>query len=525
MKKYFIQLSLALLVAVAITGCKKELEEKYNNPELSTTANTGAVFTSILNNDRVRPSYWNVRTFLLLQPATYSQTAFFPNTNNMYLQSDDYTGQYWRDFYAPGVLGKYRTIEVTYNNATAEEKAQQEIFLQAARVVLYDQASQMIDLWGDIPFSEAGALQTTGNIKAPKFDDQVALYNTILEGLKSCAAYFSTATANGAFSKADILNSGSIDKWRRYANSIRLRLLMRISNVNEAAARTAVLEMINNPTTYPLVDGNNDANYSAANSDILLRPLTNYNNSLIDALREVSAHYAPDYMLNKVMLPSNDPRIPVFFDKWGETVNGTFKPNANYRALPITATNAEVENDFDLYSIVDSTTFFQNAFLPGIVITASEVNFLKAEAYERWVSTASAKTAYETALKQSVTFYYYLNNLNTSGPKTETKPGAEVIDAFTTNSNVAYAGATNKLGLIYTQKWLHFGFLQSIQAWSDYRRTNYPQLTFPIAGLAAYATPPNRLIYPSVETAYNTINYQAVQAKDKRETKIFWDVN
>jgi hypothetical protein len=278
----------------------------------------------------------------------------------------------------------YRAMEATYNTLSEAEKVNQEIFMQAANVVVFDQAAQMVDLWGDIPYSEAGSLQTNPTIGNPKFDAQAELYNTFLAGLETAAAYFGTAAGNPAFSKADILLNGSVDKWRRCANSVRLRLLMRISNVNEGAARTEVLEMLGNGSSYPLMDGGNAANYSPAASDALLRPLTNYTDNLRLALTELTSHFAPDYMLNQVMLPADDPRIPVMFDKFGTTVNGVFVPNPTYQAMPITFTAAQQEAEFAKYSILDSTTFLQNPALPGIVMTASEVNFLKAEAFERW---------------------------------------------------------------------------------------------------------------------------------------------
>ncbi|MDJ1506028.1 SusD/RagB family nutrient-binding outer membrane lipoprotein [Xanthocytophaga agilis] len=511
-------------------GCENQLEEKFNNPEQSSSANLPGLLTGILDNDRVRPSYWNVRTFLLQHPAVYSQTAFFSNSTAMYQHNDSYIGQYWSNFYVPnsngsGVIALYRSMENVYNSLAAEEKANQEIFMQAARIVLYDQASQMIDLWGDIPFSEAGSLESSSVIANPKFDDQVELYNIILAGLKESAAFFGDASSNASFTKADILLSGSLTKWQRYANSIRLRLLMRISKKDEATARTAVLEMLNNGDTYPLVDGGNAANYAPGTTDILLKPLTTYTANLNSALTELPSYYAPDYMLNTLMKPADDPRIPVMFDKFGVTSGKVFTPNKEYAAMPITFTASEQENNFQKYSILDSATFLQNPGLPGIVITASEVNFLKAEAYQRWGSTADAKTAYETALKQSVTFYYYLNSLNTTGLTVLAKPADSEITTFATTSTAAYTGDdTEKLAKIWNQKWLHLGFLQSKEAWAEYRRTNYPQLTFPTATLANYTTPPTRLVYPSTETTYNT-NYKDVQAKDTRTTKIFWDVD
>lgn len=527
MKNNIIKTGLFVAMLLTLGSCKKALEDKFIDPDKSTKTSLAGFLTAALNNNRVKPMYWNMRTFYFLQPALYSQTIYFPISNNMYQQSDGYVGGYWTDFYSPsangsGILGIYRAMETSYAALSASDQANQKILLEAAKVVLYDQAAQMVDLWGDIPYSEAGSLEATSTIKNPKFDEQAALYNTLISNLDASNTYFSTASANPAFSKADILLSGNIDKWRRYANSIRLRLLMRISKVSESTAQTAVMAMLNNPSQYPLVDGGNNANYTPSTSDILLQQLTNNTSNLNSAFTEGSL-FAPDYMLNTAMVPANDPRIPVVFDKYGKTVNGVFVPNPTYKAMPITFTSAEQDLHNTEYAIMDSVTFAQNPSLPGPVITASEVNFMKAEANQRWGSTTAAQTAYETAVKQSVTFYYYLNNLNNTGLKKTTKPDDATVNTFVTSSNIAFTGtATQKLALIYVQKWLHFGFLQANQAWAEYRRTGYPQLTFPTATLSNYTTPPTRLTYPTVETSYNTANYQAVKAKDTRTTKIFW---
>lgn len=529
MKKFSRVLIVFAAMLTVFASCKKDLAEKYNNPEKSTTANVPGFFTAMLNNDRVRPAYWNVRTFLLMQPGVYSQTNFFTNGSTAYQQAESYSQQYWEDFYAAGgngsgAMGMYRAMEVAYAALPETDKASQEIFMQAAKVVLVEQAAKMVDLWGDIPYSEAGSLPSSSSIKNPKFDEQAALYTTFISDLKAASAYFATAPANASFSKYDILLSGNADKWRRYANSLRLRLLMRISNVNASVAQTEVMNMLNNATQYPLIDGGNVAAYNPGSSDVLLMPLSTQHDDLNSALTELPSHYAPDYMLNTVMAPANDPRIPVMFDKYGKTTNGTFVPNPTYRAMPITFTSSETENSFQDYAILDSATFLQNPSLPGIVITAPEINFLKAEAFERW--GGDAKSAYETAVKQSVAFYYYLNNLNSTGLVRVPSPDASVVDAFVTQPMVSYIGTQNeKLAKVWVQKWVHLGFLQSSEAWSEYRRTNYPQLTFPPATLSGYETPPSRLVYPTSEKSFNGTNYQAVQAKDTRTTKIFWDVN
>ncbi|MCX3263778.1 SusD/RagB family nutrient-binding outer membrane lipoprotein [Pedobacter agri] len=533
MKKLFIKASFLLIAISTVVGCKKELDEKFNNPEKVLDPSLNGLFTGMLNNDRVAAKYWNVRTFLTQMPGVYAQTSYIANGNTIYQQSDGYSQQYWDDFYSTGgngsgVLAQYRTMEVKYQSLSAAEQANQKAIMQAAKVVLIEQAAKMVDLWGDIPYSAAGSLNLSSTISNPKYDEQKALYTSFIADLEALATYFNTNTTTSAFSKSDILLKGSMNMWARYANSLRLRLLMRISKTDEATARTAVLAMLANQATSPLIDGDNTAEYNPATSDVLLQTLTNSTSDLRDAFFEGS-WYATDYALNTLMLPANDPRIPVIYDKFGRIVKinnrDVFVQNANYRAMPITFTTAQQESSFADYSVLDSATFLFNQKLPGILITSSEVNFLKAEAFERWGNTASAKTAYDKALRQSVTFYHYLNNLNQGGGyRNVTAPSASVVDAWVNSSTATYTGSsTAKLTLIYNQKWLHYGVLQSTEAWSEYRRTGFPLLTFPTAGkLSGFDTPPTRLIYPAKEKTLNSENYQAVVSKDTRKTKIFW---
>jgi len=525
MKKIFINSCLLLSLVAALSSCKKRLADEYNNPELNPKQSIPGFFTAMLNNDRVRPSYWNLRTYLLTGIAVYSQSASFDNVNTAYQQNDGYTGQYWTDFYyasgnGSGDLALYTAMQNTFAGLSAADQASQKVFMEAAKVVLYDQASKMVDAWGDIPFSKAGSLESSSLIKDAPFDDAKTLYATFIAGLDEAATYFgsSTTVSTSSFKRQDIMLQGSLDMWRRYANSIRLRLLMRISNV-DASAQATVTNMLANPSAYPLIDGGNSGTYNPASSDVLLQPLTTYANSPLNAFTESNSYHAPDYMLNTVMLPANDPRIPVIFDKYGSTLGSTFVPNKTYRAMPITFTAQQQSDSTGRFAILDSTTFLNNVKLPGIVITASEVNFLKAEAFERWGSTTDAQTAYNNALSQSVSFYYYLNGLG--GGKVPT-PTPAAIAAFLSNANVAYSGTSaQKLALIWTQKWAHFGCLQADEAWAELRRTQTPQLTFISQTLNGYALPPSRLVYPSIETAYNS-NYNAVKAKDTRDTKIFW---
>jgi hypothetical protein len=507
---------------LASVSCQDKIDEEFLNPEKTTRPSIGKFFTYMIDNSRVRAEYWNIRTFLVMHPGVYTQSVSYLNTTRRYQQQPSYLDDYWRDYYTPtagGVVAHLREIEKEYATLEDAEKANAEVYLQAARVLYFDQTAQMVDMWGDIPFSEAGSVNLTGEIIAPKFDNAEEIYTAILTGLEEAASYFSTASLDplvaSSFGKQDILLQGNLDKWRRYANSIRLRALMRISYQNESKAQADVMEMLNSPADYPLVD-------DAANN-ILLHPLTTYTDFMRNAVSELNSHVAPEYMLEEVLKPANDPRIRVLFDK-NRTSAGVY--NADYYAMPSDITSDIQEENIGkgMYAVLDSATFLFNTKFPGIVITSSEVNFLKAEAQERWGSTDEAQLAYEKGVTESVNFYFYLNQL---GAGTESAVTGAELAALIAEPSVAYAGTTEeKLVKIWTQKWLSFGFMQSVQSWSDLRRTNYPVLTFsPDNSTQGYELPSTRLVYPPNEKTYNAENYSAVAGSDVSTGKIFWDVN
>ncbi|MGY0035378.1 SusD/RagB family nutrient-binding outer membrane lipoprotein [Pedobacter sp. NJ-S-72] len=286
MKKLIINISFVLVAVTTLVSCKKAVDEKFYNPEKSQNASLSGLFTAMLNNDRVAAKYWNVRTFLCqMMPGVYAQTSYFPNANSVYQQSDGYSQNYWDDFYATGGNGsgsitQYRSMETKFSTLSDAEKVSQGALMQAAKVVLIEQAAKMVDLWGDIPYSEAGSLEKSSTLVNPKFDEQKALYTSFISDLANAAAYFKANPTNKDFAKADILLKGDVNLWTRYANSLRLRLLMRISKVDEGTARTAVLDMLNNAAANPLIDGGNSALYNPGTSDVLLQPQTNSTSDL-----------------------------------------------------------------------------------------------------------------------------------------------------------------------------------------------------------------------------------------------------
>ncbi|MGF6850645.1 hypothetical protein QFZ51_005880 [Chitinophaga sp. W3I9] len=524
MKRLLINTSLLILLVATFSSCKKQIADAYPNPELTTTGSMSKLLSGMYMNKRMRPSYWDYATFILPTTAAFSQTTALSPSIKMYIPTPAYTENRWIDFYAgsksddndlnyvgPGIMANYREMETTYSNLTPAQQADQLIFLNCAKVVLYDQAAQMIDLWGDIPFSKAGSLNTDRVVIPAPFDNAAAVYDTLIAGLDNLNSYFETASISvetlAAFQRADFVLNGDLTAWRRYANSLRLRLLMHTSYVKEANAKTAVTAMLTNPSKYPLVSDNSQNVLIKMSSPTL-------KSDLQSAL--TGSPFAPAFLLDTVMAINGDPRTDVYWDAGAKH---------GMHGFPANGTATDYENLG--YATYDTATFFNNYNVPGVIFTASEVSFLKAEAGERW-SIGTPQTDYENGIAQSVNFYYSINQsaVFSSGvwPILPT-PSGTVISSFIAKPAIAYTGTSQqKLAKIWTQKWVNFFILQAGESWTEVRRTGYPVLPFATGTSSGSTTPPQRLLYPSTEQIYNPDNYAQVASKDKANIKIFWDV-
>ena len=542
MKRFLINMTLLLLLAGEFSSCKKTIADDYLNPELSTTGSMSKLLSGMFLNKRIHPSYYDFATFIMPTTAAFSQTASLVPGADMYVPSINYNEARWDDYYdgsmpsagngvdynynGPGIMSSYREMQTTYAALSAAEQANQYVFLQCAKVLLYDQTAQMVDLWGDIPFSQANSLNVTRSIGLAPFDNQIAIYDTLIAGLQQLNTYFSTAvlpsTISAEFKTQDILLNGSLAAWRRYANSLRLRLLMRTSYYDEATAKTQVTAMLADPGTYPMISDNSmnvllNESPTALKSDLqsVLAPTPGSGTG--------SPVYAPAYLLDTVMVANGDPRTAVYWDS---------VQDQPYTGFPVNGTVSQYQAGG--FAVYDTATFIYNYNVPGVVFTAAEVSFLTAEANERWNAGAGAITAYQNGITQSVDFYYGINQSKVQKPNVTYSanslptPSTAAIMAYYNSPNIVYSSSlttAQHLALIATQNWINFFILQAGQAWAEIRRTGYPALTFAPANATSGAIqPPTRLLYPSSEQLYNAVNYSAVSAKDTRSTKVFWDV-
>ncbi|UII25426.1 SusD/RagB family nutrient-binding outer membrane lipoprotein [Fulvivirga maritima] len=523
MKKILINTCVFGMLLLIAVGCSDKLEDYYIDPNETTNADISKLFTNMLYNDYIRPTYWDYRTFKMEASAKFSLYYGFGVANRMYQPSAGYMEDRWEGFYSNGIMNSYRSMEQKYMSLSDEEQINNEVFMQLGKIILYDQASELIDYWGDIPFSEAGSLNLTNSLGMAKFDDAAELYSTFISNLDEINSYLSTlemsSSTSGQLNAQDILNGGDIISWRRYANSLRARLLMRISDYDAAKAQTELTKMFADEATYPIVSSNEENILLEVNPES-----SNFYSDITNALQELSfGPYAGDYMLEDVMVATNDPRTDVFWDAG----------SGGFVGVPTEATTNEQQNlaNDGVLASFDTLTFLYNWNIPGVIFTSAEMNFIKAEAFEKW-GGGSAEEAYTAGIEESIDFYYSLNqnaSVGTSFPsfarEPMEKPEESVVTSYLTNAAIAYTGSTEeKMEKIATQKWLHYFILQSGQAWSEIRRTGYPELNLPVDPTTG-ELPPSRLLYPATERSNNGANYAAVASKDTRGTKIFWDVD
>jgi hypothetical protein len=179
-------------------------------------------------------------------------------------------------------------------------------------------------------------------------------------------------------------------------------------------------------------------------------------------------------------------------------------------------------------SIYNRSTLSRNQFFPGVIINAAEVSLLAAEYYLGAGNDASAKMHYEMAIRQSAEFYNNLrkiSNDNTVAAPADINPSE--LNAYLAKDAINWDKASNaaaKIKLIASQKWIHFNVVQAYENWSELRRLDALDLKFWVDNSNNQKLPPTRWYYPGGDQNFNGINYQAVKANDKLDTKIFWDI-
>jgi len=527
--KKILYISLAA-AAIFLGSCSQDdFADAYRDPSKIETTTVPKQFAGFLkvNFEDVIPSYWNYFTVLRSTSLTYTQAHGFTNIQGRYIPGAA-TVYRWDRYYR--FITQYRELEKAMAALPAAEQTDSRIYTIASTIYLYDHTSKMIDNFGDIPFSEAGKISTTGgnaSKAAAKYDNQTDLYIKMLDELKAFSTELNTITLSTKtdveFKNQDLINKGNVGMWTNYCNSLRLRMLNRVSAVPALSARanTEIAAIIDEAK---IVDENaENIAFRVYTQDIDLDTA-----GFIEAMETFNNNIAPKPMIDH-MNANLDPREPWLFEKGSRVVNNVVVVAPTYEGLdPALASVAQdqliTEGKIAVYN---RSVISRNKWLPGTLINAPEVNLILAEYYSRNGSGTIAQTYFEKAIRQSVEYYVRLGDkADVLTWKPTTEPTTAEIDAYIAAIN--FAGATTpeaQLELIAFQKYIHYNIMQADESWAEQRRLKLPALTFlEDETNTVRKTPPTRWTYPTSESIYNTVNYNAVKANDNLSTKIFWDI-
>jgi hypothetical protein len=342
----------------------------------------------------------------------------------------------------------------------------------------------LTDAYGNIPYKEAGQKVT------PAYDSQKDVYTGLLEDLKKAQSLL--GAANGTVT-GDLVYKGDVVKWKRFVNSLRLRIALRISDREPVLAKQAA------------IDATSDA------AGVLASNADTFKFTYISSPQQnpASAWFETrdDFRISKTMVDKlkefSDPRLPVYAQLPSDASVGTYVGGGNGLS------NSDA-NSQGFAKTSKPGTYFLTSTSPAVIYSYSEVLFNLAEAAARGYISGDAEQLYKNAITASFNQFGITD--------------AAVISNYLNQANVKY-DAANYAKSIGTQKWIAF-FGQGLDAFTEWRRLDYPVLT---AGPATVLDGkiPSRFFYPGTEQSLNGVSYQAAieaQGKDLLTTKLWFDV-
>ena len=344
------------------------------------------------------------------------------------------------------------------------------------------------DLWGDIPYSEALASESN---TTPAYDSQSDVYSGLLADLTLGASLITTSGAD--FATGDLLYDNDFERWRRFANSLRMRLAMRLSNSDPAMARTEFIAAFN-------------AGGFQSNDDnaMLEYPGFPWENPLAQDFLGRDDNGISRTMVNE-LAALNDPRLELYAEPAAS--DGAYRGRENGAGI-LSFTS------FSSFSRIGNFWRRDGAATPSAVMTYAEVLFLEAEAAARGWITADPAALYVQGIQASMDLYDDYG----VGPS-----DAEVA-TYLAQGSVDYLGGAAGLVQINHQKWIAL-WMNGAEAWANWRRTDVPTLL--VGPDVRISRIPVRFSYPDSEQSLNSANMNAAITRQggglELTTPVWWD--
>lgn len=492
MKKIILLISLVLI----FVGCTENFDEVNTRQDAVIQVEPGIIFNQV-----VQVPIFNYQRNVNLFADLYSQ--YWANTvsgfeSGRYEYVDGWIGNMWREWFTRG-LSEIETLRNWYGDDPVYDN-----LMQVLEIWECAEWTRLTDTYGDMPYFGAG----TGE-KVP-YNAQQEIYNDLFARLTAATnAIDASATDQFAVTaEQDLIFRWDLDKWKRFGNSIRLRMAMRISNADPGKAQAEANAAI-------------AAGVMQSNADVAHIPC--WSNGFYDYLDKMGFQW-DNIRLSKTFsellynqAPMEDPRARIWFaykDSSPLLGNAELEGVANgFNILPADANDFATYNNNSTY--IGFTGDGGEIFQYQPIMLYSEVLFLQSEAALRGWSGGDANALMQEGIRASMDFV-----------------GVAPADATTyINGLTALSGSNEaRLKQLITQKYIA-NFPNGRETWNDFRRTDYPDLILPIDGISSAAsvaagTFVKRIRYP--DNAHNTeqdmmpINQNTIEA-DRMDIKVWWD--
>jgi len=504
--KYFIKYNkvfLVLALIFTVGSCTKDFEEMNTSPNSPTDVPSINIFTHVITASVGRElGGWIQHTYLGCWCQQWAKVQYIDEDK---YQPRDMTAD-MEDIYTNQLFD----LQVIIDKTTADIEAENQVpsntaLLAAAKIMRVWVFSFLTDLFGDIPYSEALQGLYEEGIITPKYDTQESIYTAFFNELEEANTLLSSGVIN--FGTGDLIFGGDPAKWKKFGNSLKLRLLNRCAGTpwsftydmvapqadvitSEGAAAysgadAAIAAILNDPAGHPIMTSN-------ADNAFLDYPGLPYRNPIYNTLYTRTDQGIAETIV-EFLKARNDPRLPIYAQPSPKYVDGdtTVAYTGTQNGL------AHAASDFNIVSLLGTDIAYdENA--PVFILTYDEVEFIKAEYYMR--TGGAAQAAYRDGIAASMERW-----------------GA-TYDAATylAQPNVNWAQAANdgeRYQLICEQRWAAI-FGQGVQAFHLVRRTGFPARVFEFELEAAFYPDlgfPVRLRYSLNEETYNAVNLQAAQ--------------
>jgi len=463
--------------AVLFWSCTKELTNKNTDPKNPTIVPSYTLFSNAQKNltDVITTSDVNTNIFRLLAQQWTETT--YTDESNYDLTTRNIPRQWWNVFYRDVLINLAEAKKLIPNDVP--DAGQQKNELATADILQVLSFYYLVTTYGDIPYTEA----LDYNITQPKYDNAATLYADLLKRLDADIAALNTGSES--FGGSDLIYGGDVAAWKKFANSLKLKMGILIADSDPATAKTAIEGAAPNVFT---------SNADNAVFAYLSSP-PNTNPVWADQVLSGRQDFVVTTNIIDTLKKFSDPRIPLFFtvDQNGGYTGGEYGSSNNYAALS-----------------KPSATVFATDY-PSVILSYAEVEFYLAEAAARGFNVGGTPGSHYTA------------GITASIEEWGGTPAAAA--AYLALPSVSYATAAGdwkqKIG---KQAWIAL-FSRGYDAWTEWRRLDAPNLILPVDAVSGI---PLRFTYTFEEPLLNKANYQAAVAaipggQDVVEAKLWFD--